>query len=332
MMISPRRRLAFSFMVLTTIGGQSGRRLVAASGSEPPTAEESAALDACARLLLQSPGADEQRLLDCRVPLLWALHQDRIPEYKYNAADCHFWASYATRDRSVEGARRLDFNRLASFRLLDPFLPPLRASGTVLYVGAHRSGEDSQEFQRQAQGLQMHLFEPSRTFFRELQEAFRGVPGVFLHNFGLGSRTSHGKLQLSGTASRAVAIEDEGGGTGEDPEDGTEQVLILSAAEAWPKLLDGGGRVELLHVNCEGCEYDVITSLSESGVLENTSHVQIATHLLGLTEPAANLQEAFSHTVQLSSKSYCKMHETLAKTHERIWGLPWVWERWRLRL
>lgn len=25
------------------------------------------------------------------------------------------------------------------------------------------------------------------------------------------------------------------------------------------------------------------------------------------------------------------MHRTLSQTHERAWGLPWVWERWTKR-
>ena len=146
--------------------------------------------------------------MSCRVPLLGSLHEDRIPGYSYNATeDCHFWASYAARDRHVEGSSVLDFMRLAAYRLR-PFEPPLEKNGTALYIGAHRSGEDGLEFQRRF-GLQMHLFEPSKTYFEHLKHALHGLPGFTLHNYGLGAKTAKGFLRLHGTASRVVDSSEE---------------------------------------------------------------------------------------------------------------------------
>jgi len=47
----------------------------------------------------------------------------------------------------------------------------------------------------------------------------------------------------------------------------TEAVLIRSAAEAIPEVLAQSRRdhVELLHVNCEGCEYDALLGGLPSG-------------------------------------------------------------------
>eukprot|EP00931_Biecheleriopsis_adriatica_P054937 TRINITY_DN32385_c0_g1_i1.p1 TRINITY_DN32385_c0_g1~~TRINITY_DN32385_c0_g1_i1.p1 ORF type:complete len:363 (+),score=74.82 TRINITY_DN32385_c0_g1_i1:26-1090(+) len=295
-----------------------------------------AQLEPCARLLLESGGRGRQEeLMSCRVPLLGSLHEDRIPGYRYNATeDCHFWASYAARDRHVEGSRVLDFNRIASYRLHEPFVPPLRQNGTALYVGAHRLGEDGLEFRRRYQ-LQMHLFEPSPTFFRSLSEALAGEPGFTLHNYGLGARTRQMKLRLSGTASRTVDGAEEVLGDHADSlaeTDGTEPVLIRAAAEAVPEVLAAASSapssrsvgIELLHVNCEGCEYDVVEGLRKAGQLEGVAQVQVATHLLEHNAPAANWEE-------VSVKRYCEMHRILSQTHDRAWGLPWVWERWTRR-
>eukprot|EP00438_Fugacium_kawagutii_P026386 Skav218564 [mRNA] locus=scaffold1408:420984:424134:- [translate_table: standard] len=99
-------------------------------------------------------GSASERLEECAQLLLETRAGNRHEE---RPVDCHFWASYAARDRHVEGSRVLDFNRLAAYRYA-PFEPPLRHNGTALYIGAHRSGEDGLEFHRRF-ALQMHLFE-----------------------------------------------------------------------------------------------------------------------------------------------------------------------------
>ena len=295
----------------------------------------------CAELLLERNGQSDE-LMACRVPLLGSLHNDQIPGYRYNVTeDCHFWASYAARDRHVEGSSILDFTRLAAFRLNSPFIPPLQQNGTALYIGAHRSGDDGLVFQRRY-GLQMHLFEPSPTYFQMLKDSLAGAPGFILHNYGLGSKTRRALLRLSGTASRIVNMTQTGADLEDDLEDdldeggdpeGTETVWIRSAAEAIPEVLaeDRTGFVELLHVNCEGCEYDVVQGLSQTGQLFRVGQIQLATHLLEYTGPASDFQEALSLSLQISVKRYCEMHQTLSLTHDRSWGLPWVWERWTRR-
>jgi len=295
--------------------------------------------------------------MDCRVPLLGAIHQDTVPGYRYNATeDCHFWAHFGARDRTVEGSRHLDFNRIAAYRLSEPFEPPLRPNGTALYIGAHRGGEDGVHLHLRY-GLRMHVFEPSPTFFRSLREALAPYPDLTLHNFGLGARTRWTSLQLSGTASRithsdvpppsAAAATAAAAGEpgvedffGEPAEVGEEErVLIRAAAEAVPEVLGprlgprGGGAgsaelVELLHVNCEGCEYDVIEGLRNAGLLAHMEQVQIATHLLEHVEPGATFQQNVEFSMQVSVKRYCEMHRLLSESHTRVFGLPWVWERW----
>merc|ERR1712232_1298763 len=107
----------------------------------------------------------------------------------------------------------------------------------------------------------------------------------------------------------------------------TEEVLVRSTEEVMRDIFPGrGSEVELLHVNCEGCEYDVIESLKETGRLASMAQVQIATHLL--ESPATTFHETLHLSMQLSVHRYCEMHKALSETHERAWGLPWVWERW----
>merc|ERR1719424_1370000 len=97
--------------------------------------EHQLSLEECANLILERRGGAP--LMSCRQVLLKALFLDAVPGYKYNATEeCHFWTHFATRDRSVEGSRLLDFNVLSEYRLMEPFVPPLRQGGLALYIGA----------------------------------------------------------------------------------------------------------------------------------------------------------------------------------------------------
>lgn len=297
-----------------------------AFASLAPVSEGSAAdgLKHCADILLSSGQAPSS----CREPLLAALFWNAIPDYDYNVTtDCHFWGGLSMRDRSVEGSRALGFNRLAEHRLSQAFEPPLRRNGSALYVGAHRGAEDGRLFHERF-GLFLHLFEPSPSFFGSLRAALEGVPGFMLHNYGLGASTSTARLQLSGTGSRTLA-----GALG--PIEGTEEVLIRAVAEAVPEALSTSGstdgNVELLHVNCEGCEYDVVDSLRHIGLLARIKHVQLATHLLDPPAASSTFHDAVDLSLQVSISRYCAMHRALSQTHSRSWGLPWVWERWTRR-
>jgi len=351
---APLGQLAASLCLLIALAADFGCLGPAAAS------EDLEELEVCAQLLLSSRGGgDREQLMACRIPLLSALHRDVVPGYKYNATeDCHFWSHFAARDRTVEGSKALDFNRLAAWRLSEPFDPPLRPNGTALYVGAHRMGEDGVVFHRR-HGLRIHLFEPSPTFFRSLREALAGIPELTLHNFGLGSRTRWASLFLSGTASRTLDREPTAllGGHVELPAEAAsaapppqpaqsgeqeERVLIRAASEAVLEVLGAARRgepglvgvppsIELLHVNCEGCEYDVVEGLRNSGLLARVEQVQIATHLLDHTGPTATFQEAVELALQVSVHRYCEMHRLLSETHVRVFGLPWVWERWSRR-
>lgn len=286
-----------------------------------PELSQAKELEKCARLILERQGGDE--LMSCRRPLLKALLWDAIPGYSYNASDCFFWTHFAARDRSVEGSSDLDFNIVAEHRLSEPFVPPLRTGGLALYIGAHRTGEDGVHFHKH-HSLKMHLFEPSPSFFRDLYMAVGNLSGFILHNYGLGSRNQQLQLLLSGTGSKTFEGENVG------MRGPSEPVLVRSTSEVMADIYSGEhAHADLLHINCEGCEYDVIPSLKDSGHLTGMAQVQIATHLL--ERPGPTFHESLALSMHDSVNRYCEMHRVLSETHYRVWGLPWVWERWTRR-
>merc|ERR1711971_1073608 len=83
----------------------------------------------------------------------------------------------------------------------------------------------------------------------------------------------------------------------------------------------------VFHINCEGCEYEVIESLGQDR-LSTVSAIQISTHMVQASGRAMGAFPSFKTSVEESIFRYCKMHETLAKTHVLLYGAPWRHELW----
>ena len=76
----------------------------------------------------------------------------------------------------------------------------------------------------------------------------------------------------------------------------------------------GSDTIDLLHVNREGCEWEMFDNLIETKVLESVKSVQFSAHY-------------FSQVPNLFYR-YCKLKEALSKTHKMVYGQSFGWERW----
>ncbi len=71
-------------------------------------------------------------------------------------------------------------------------------------------------------------------------------------------------------------------------------------------------------MNCEGCEYDVIERLLTTGLIKYIRHLQFGSH-----RPIE---------MQLTvTDRYCFLQSSLNISHDRVFGIPWGWERWTRR-
>ena len=82
----------------------------------------------------------------------------------------------------------------------------------------------------------------------------------------------------------------------------------------------------VLHVNCEGCEYGIITGLATAKLLGRVQAITMGTHLLPQFEMCDERECLYDETVV--PFRYCLMHRLLQQTHDLSWGMPWTWERW----
>jgi FkbM family methyltransferase len=266
--------------------------------------------------LLVSEGLGE-RWAECRVPLLRSFFAQALPHPYSAASDCDFWAHIGVRDRTVEA--RLSWHNASGFRVADPFQPPVGPNGTLAYVGAHRGAEDAHAFG--ALFRRVHLFEPLPGHFADLLHAVARRPRWLhdaewtVHNYGWGAASrvaqivpqEEGSSLYSVFAAAVPAVE----------------VVVKRSRDVLEEL--GLARIDLLHVNCEGCEFELFDGLGDA--LRRVGHIQIGTHLV----PPPQFSGDPGEQVQYSINRYCKMHERLSRTHRLVKGVPWVWERWAPR-
>lgn len=305
---------------------------------------------------------------ECRIPILTAFWRNRIPAYRYSASDCGFWGHIGLPDRDFHKALRWDaisdfrldepfdppfrfddvdepeylefigedsigkFEKIVNSRAppnnplggVPAALPPGKTT-TMLYIGAFRNGTDGRHFAAQHPNLEVHIFEPSTQWFQELlrnvmeDERGRESQQFFFHNYGVARRTEVRILALQGDASTAATHVS----WAESAE--SETILVKSTSEVFRAVERLGRnprkRIELLHINCEGCEYSVLPSLNFA-TMASIVHVNIATHII------SSEVQSTSRSIGTSISEYCKLQEHMEKTHRRVAGLPFVWERW----
>jgi hypothetical protein len=81
---------------------------------------------------------------------------------------------------------------------------------------------------------------------------------------------------------------------------------------------DAGGQTPtLLHINCEGCEWEMLPAAKRAGFLDTIEVIQFGTHNYG--------------QVGLGGRTWqlCEIRQMLSETHDTMAGdVAFGWERW----
>ncbi|CAF1163046.1 unnamed protein product [Adineta steineri] len=202
------------------------------------------------------------------------------------------------------------------------------SSCQIIYCGANEFGTDGLHLIRQNKNCQVWFFEPIPIFYdklihsKEILEILK-TGKHHLFNIGLSNKTQIIPITLNDIKeSQALSL-----------------VNILNKHEKIDKVLKYeiilrdiyeilfefnfllktetiiNGELNLLHMNCEGCEYDVIERLYETNLIKYIRIIQFASHRLN------SLRQIINH-------KYCCLQQSLTNTHKLIFSIPWAWERW----
>jgi len=201
----------------------------------------------------------------------------------------------------------------------------LDKDSTVVYVGANTWGGDGKQIMDMF-NCTIHMFEPVPSFFEELTGHWNGYKAELgfdasLYNFGLGNkdRTIH-------LAPEDLGIDGGLGTFGMVDSEGNAKIplKIREGASAIKEILTdsetgASTTIDLLHVNCEGCEWEMFENLLETGVMQSIKSMQFSSHYFS-PDQVPNLLAR-----------YCKIREELRKTHTMVYGQSFGWERWDLK-
>lgn len=180
----------------------------------------------------------------------------------------------------------------------------LEAPCTIWYIGANKHGRDGVRLQNDYP-CSIDVFEPVPEYAAQLQANWADVPRSTVHPYGLGSSTrTVGGVNLAGESTFAMESSSTGNG-------GTE-LLIRSIKDVWVEL--GSPRVDLLHVNCEGCEWEMWETLLDEGLVQQMETVQFGTH--------------WFPQVKDIEKRYCAIEGRMKETHSIAFKQAFGWERW----
>lgn len=145
------------------------------------------------------------------------------------------------------------------------------------------------------------LFEP--LFYTKAKTTFEGDNNVEVYPYGIGSTTRKVSFAVDGVASKPAATAHV---------DVTE-VEIRKLADVVQELQVE--TVDLLQINCEGCEWEVLEELLEGPDI--FKHIQVQFH-------------GGASWVPDRLNRYASIQDRLARRYLLVYDVPWVWQMWKL--
>ena len=159
-------------------------------------------------------------------------------------------------------------------------------------------------------------YEPLVSMWKTLSEQFRSNPKVTIHPFGLGNRARSLLIEPNDHGNAGTSIFRKLTSPNSTAIQKIELLNIVEVIHAVRQTKTKDGMIDMISINCEGCEFEIIPALILNNMLQYFRIIQFASHT-GL--------------VQQSSCIYCLIEQALARTHESKYHYTMLWEGWVLK-
>ncbi|CAG2196824.1 unnamed protein product [Mytilus edulis] len=180
----------------------------------------------------------------------------------------------------------------------------------IVDIGGNIGG-DAQSFLDMYNPQYYIILEPLKLFYRKLNLRFKDRRNVMIvYNIGLGAKYEIFMIKIEGNVGVATS---SFSGSGK----GSCSLKVVNALDFY-KLGVWKFSVDLVTMNCEGCEYDLLENILSSNLIHFFKNIQFATHptLEKLRDPI---------------RRYCQLQEILHRTHKPTYQYKYVWESWKLK-
>jgi FkbM family methyltransferase len=158
---------------------------------------------------------------------------------------------------------------------------PVHLSNTIqeiLYVGGNTHAADAEVLcHLLSQVHTVHVLEPVQKFYTQLVKVHASNAKIKVYNVGIGSKTQVVELPISKLQGDATFVMDS---TNNKPSSvsPTTPLRIFRPAEFFSAHSIKFTNLFLLHVNCEGCEYELFESLIAEDMLQSFPAIQVSFH------------------------------------------------------
>lgn len=174
----------------------------------------------------------------------------------------------------------------------------LQATSILVDVGGYY-GDGANQFIQRA-NPQVFIFEPNPHYAAHLRLRFKDKNVTVIQN-ALGKSDEKLYLTIKGDASKLTSLFQ------------SNETTIPVQVRTWNSFDQLFPRIDLLHINCEGCEYSVLNALIVSKLIERTASIFVQFH---------GIENHILHSER------CSIQHLLRRTHEIFYETPFIWEIW----
>ena len=233
--------------------------------------------------------------------LLFFFSTNSISSHAHNSFTCETWknSSYinnAKYEICLKWNRNDAFWRVQGIRHT-AFKNLLNSSSLIVEVGGN-IGQDTSQF-IELYNSSIITFEPLVPMAKDLIEKFKTNPKIEIQPYGLGNRETSIFRKLSSTNSSRIQL-----------------LEVTQVIENIRRTKTKDGMIDMISMNCEGCEFEIIPALIVNNLTQYFRIIQFATHI---------------DVLKNSSCIYCQIEQSLERTHQTIYRYSMLWEAWVLK-
>lgn len=190
----------------------------------------------------------------------------------------------------------------------------LNSSSLIIEVGGNR-GHDTIKF-IELYDASIISYEPLQQMWKSLSEQFKNYSKVEFHPFGLGGPARSVPLEPNDHGNAGTSIFRA---LTSPNSTSIQRVYLLDIVREIRKIQrkrTKNGMIDLLSINCEGCEFEILPALILNKMIQYFRIIQFASH---------------TALVPDASCIYCQIEQALEQTHVIKYHYSKLWEGWVLK-
>lgn len=182
----------------------------------------------------------------------------------------------------------------------------LNENSIVLDFGGYKGEWTNQIINRYNSNV--YIFEPIKKFYDEIVNRFKNNDKVKVFNYGLSNIDKECPIILNNDGSSEFINNNQY----------QKEIVFFKNVSETLNIL-GLEKIDLLKINIEGGEYNVISNLIETGIINKINNLQVQFH---------SKSDGIDDYITLKENLYNK----LSISHNLTWCYHFCWENWKKKL